>query len=201
MGIRIHKSLGYGLHLNKYPNLDLSVLDDYEYLSAPDVFKEFAGSVLNDSLIHDAISKNIIKEVLDNGKEMSIGRFIDYSNEGGDPYFINFIVDEKQKRYHDDIDYTEEMILGNPDLTPKIISDNIGIHPFSGSLIKYNSINKKFETYWIPLYKESYKYENSIPTPPMMFYYLLKTLKLTDDEDKLAEMYLSLRASVYTYWQ
>lgn len=207
MGIRIHKSLGYGLDLSKIPNID--ILDTEEKIHE---FYEMEPKDLYNILLCNVKKMPIAERELETlfikwSKKKTIVPYehVIYDFEFGNENIVQFIpisqtANNQWKRYDDAIDYYDYIQrYGCDDLETKIEWIDNPLYPFTGLMRKNPELPFGIEKYHLPLYHDIDPTGNHIPIVP---FHIMETIKILDivPNEQLIDTFLSLRPCIYTYW-
>lgn len=202
MGIRIHKSMGYGIDFNAFGmDVDLDRLRDFDFIENKleklinDEFVERGEKMLRDS------SEIMFK--LQRQEKIGLYENVVYDTEGGDPNILQivpFSSTKLWKRYSDDIDHVE-WGLNHPEwnMEPEVKWIDSPLYPYIGLMRPDPEKEFGVDFYWIPMYKDREETKNAIPSAPLSVYFILKHLNIVSD-DKISQLFLSVRPCIYSYW-
>jgi len=205
MGIRIYKSLGYGLDFTNIPEADISKLD-FEFETNKD-FSDWREECIKEAEASTGIDRTMMqlthKRINETNTNIEFYNFHVYAHEFGVPNFVQFVpwgFVERWTRYDDSIDFYDYMAKfpdGRLDATIDWIDGTL--YPYI-NLMRANP-DKPFgyETFWETCWKDKEEFKNSIPAVPLDVYFTMKKLQIVPDE-KLTETFLKLRPCIYTYW-
>lgn len=223
MGIRIHKSIGYGFYFSEVEKklgytLNRSKLD-FDFLENEHVFKAYIDSLNLENSSTDSICVKVSQRSDD--PVTALYEMIMYDSEFGSDDFIQFIpMGNKNNwiRYDDVIDYVD-YFSRHTDIDDAIITPVKGsLYPYIGLMGEIGTVDKleklkpsyetitrqddgdlPYEKYWVSCYLDRDWYDNWIPVVPDHIRMLIEILKLGLPEDA-TKIFLSLRPYIYTYW-
>lgn len=206
MGIRIKKSLGYGLDLSKVEGLDYEKLhesiSDFCELSNEEAYQKLYDGVNEFDPDNKTIELHFVKLC---GGNVTPYRHVIYDEEFGDKNILQFTPaksgkDEGWYRRDDPLDYYEySNRYGWDDLAPRIDWLDEPIYPYVNLMKKNQELPFGIEKYWIPIYKEVDPNGKHVPYVPL---HIMVTMKLLNfvPEEKLVDTFMMLRPCIYTYW-
>lgn len=212
MGIRIHKSIGYGL--------DLAKIDGFNSESFSEAYSNFAeykpADLYNDMLAgyneHDSnddrLDRVMIKQC--EGK-ISPYEHVIYDEEFGAPDFVQFIPVPFQKRengwrhYDDQVDYYEFFARYGSDPENWSVVEWIegrNLYPYNNYMRKDDTKSFGVGTYYEDAYRVQRDARNGKVHIPAVPLHILVTMKLMNfvPENKLVDTFMLLKPSIYTYW-
>lgn len=204
MGIRIHKSLGYGLDLSKVEGLDYEKLhesiSDFSELSNEETYQKLYDGIKEFDPDDKTLEALFLK--LCNRKVVPYNHVI-YDEEFGEKNLLQFIPAESKSwhRYDDILDYYEYSNRYGWDegLETKIDWLDEPIYPYINLMKKNPELPFGIEKYWIPIYKDVDPNGKHVPFVPL---HIMVTMKLLNfvPEEKLVDTFMMLRPCIYTYW-
>lgn len=190
MGIRIHKSLGYGLDMSGF---DYKITNDV--LENEKWFKDLK-TFFQDNDPDDYRMEKMYLKLYENNKQDQkyLYDHVIHDSEFGLENFIQFIPighAHYWKRYDDIIDYYE---YTDDDLSPQIRWLNRPIYPYLNLMRKNPDKPFGIETYQNDRGTKQSNF--AVPVSVMGMMHLLNIFP----DDKLVDMFMMLRPCIYTYW-
>ena len=211
MGIRIHKSLGYGIDFKEhYPEADYSKINDFEILESEEFYAEWKEEAITWAKANDYYGEALSFSFSREEEPWLPYKSIIRETEGPDG-FIQFIPVgcSAWTRYNDPIDYYEYSYYNDSfrdgNLDPKIQWLSNCLYPYK-NLMRKDPENKNgigIETHWTPCYMDTMEYKENpgdfITMVPFHLYFLIKKLEIVPEE-ALSDIYLKIKPCIYTYW-